>query len=61
MHFILIIFMATSSSNQAGAGTVAIEFNNERACKEAGASLVSEAHTRGNYTLTWGCYEKGSD
>lgn len=58
--FILIIFMATSDVNAAGAASVSQEFNTETACKVAGQSLTDTAYKRRNYVLSWGCYSKGA-
>lgn len=57
--FILIIFMATSSYGKSGAAGISQEFGTEAACNLAGQSLAKDAHTRGNYVLTWGCFKKG--
>lgn len=61
MHFILIMFMATGSSSQAGIGSVAVEFNNYESCRRAGQSLAQDAYEKKSYVLTWGCFSEGTD
>ena len=57
--YVLILFLATSSSSNAGTASVNQEFNTKEACVAAGASLVNSAQARGNYVLSWGCFHKG--
>lgn len=57
--FVLIMFMATSSSTQSGAAAISHEFDSEQACVSAGKALAGNAVDRKNYVITWGCFSKG--
>lgn len=56
--WILILFVATSSSSSSGAASVSTEFSNYGNCKAAGLVLAANAKERNNYVLTWGCFKK---
>ncbi len=56
--YILIIFISTSSSSQSGAASISQEFSTHLACANAGKGLTEQAHSRGNFVLTWGCFPK---
>lgn len=60
MKFILIIFMATSSTDRAGAGAVSATFADQQACVTAGVALTKQGDERGNFTLSWGCFPESS-
>lgn len=60
MKFILIIFMATSSTDKAGAAAVSTAFADQKACVTAGAALTKQGDERGNFTLSWGCFPESS-
>jgi hypothetical protein len=57
MHYILILFMATQSSQTGGAG-ISAEFSSKENCEVAGKALAKSAHERRNYVLTYGCFAK---
>lgn len=56
--FVLIMFIATENSYHSGAGGIAVDFNSQQACLQAGSSLASDTTARNNYVLTWGCFKK---
>lgn len=56
--WILIMFIATSSSSQAGTASISQEFDSSITCKAAGEAIIGGATNRGNYVLAWGCYKK---
>lgn len=55
--FVLIMFVATDQF-RTGAGGIAVDFNSQQACLQAGSSLASDTAARNNYVLTWGCFKK---
>ena len=56
--YVLILFLATSSSYHAGAAGITQEFSSYKTCEIAGKSLVVDAHEKMNTVLTWGCFPK---
>ena len=56
--FILIMFVATSTSSQSGAASVTQEFSSYERCMVAGAMIVADVERRRNYVLSWGCAQK---
>ena len=55
-HYVLIMFISTSSTPNSGAAAVSYRFESERACMSAGSALAENAKHRNNYVFTWGCF-----
>lgn len=57
MTYILIVIL-TLPSGSTSTTTLQVEFNSASACKSAGTQLNNNLYKRGQYVLTWGCFEK---
>lgn len=58
MIYVLILFIATSSSVQSGAAGISQEFSSLENCQSAGNALIKQADSRDTFVLTWGCFKK---
>ena len=58
LTYILIMFIGTSPSAQAGVSAISQEFYSEQNCIKAGSALTKDATKRNRYVLTWGCFPK---
>lgn len=56
--FVLIMFMSVANGPRSGTGAIAVDFNSQQACLQAGSSLASDTAARNNYVLAWGCFKK---
>ena len=56
--FILVLVLATSTLDQAGATSVVQEFNTETTCLAALTPLLKNSQDRKNYVITAGCFKK---
>lgn len=58
LPYVLVLVIATSNLDKAGATSVVVDFYDQKACLVAGQTIHDDAFKRGNYVLTWGCYKR---
>lgn len=56
--WILIIFLANDPGFHSEASGIVQEFSENTRCISAGKAIAADAEKRGNYVLTWGCFQK---